>query len=172
MTVITEGRLQFTFGGSCQAEKYDEWSFFRNQFQNICGGAKAVDIVCLSNNTCWLIEIKDYRQHKRTKPQDIGDEVALKVRDTLAGLVAAKMNAIEANEKDFSKKALQGNVIKVVLHLEQPEKQSRLFPNTIDPVAVKQSLKRQLKAIDAHPSIVNKNNLSTNMDWTVTQVNS
>jgi hypothetical protein len=168
MTVLSEGRLQFTFGSLCQAEKYDDWSFFRNQFQNTCGGAKAVDFICLSRNTSWLIEVKDYRQHKRTKPQDIGDEIAIKVRDTLAGLVAAKVNATNPDEKTFAKKALQSKTIKVVLHLEQPEKHSRLFPRAIDPASVTQSLKRQLKAIDAHPRIVNRTKIAANMDWTVT----
>lgn len=168
MAILSEGRLQFDFGESCLVEKYDDWSFFRNQFQNTCGGAKAVDIVCLSRNTGWLIEIKDYRQHKRTKLQDMGDEIAIKVRDTLAGLVAAKVNANNPDEKNFAKKALQSRAIRVVLHLEQPERHSRLFPRAIDPASVKQSLKQKLRAIDAHPSIVNKNNLSADMDWTVT----
>lgn len=168
MAVLSEGRLQFTFGPSCCTEKYDDWSFFRNQFQSTCGGVKAVDIVCVSNNTSWLIEIKDYRRHKRTKPQELGDEIAIKVRDTLAGLLAAKMNANDFAEKNFAKKAIQSKTIKVVLHLEQPEKKSRLFPRAIDPAAVKQSLKRQLRAIDAHPCIINKNTLLANMDWTVT----
>jgi hypothetical protein len=168
MIVLIEGRLVFNFAGSCQAAKYDDWAFFRNQFQNTCGGAKAVDMVFVSNNTSWLIEVKDYRQHKRTKPQDIGDEVAIKVRDTLAGLVAAKMNSNHPDEKQFAKKALQSKLIKVVLHLEQPLKHSKLFPRAIDPAAVKQTLKHKLKAIDAHPCVVNKNNLSLDMDWTVT----
>ena len=168
MAILSEGRLQFDFNEACLAEKYDDWSFFRNQFQATCGGSKAVDIVCLSRNTSWLIEIKDYRQHKRTKPQDIGDEVALKVRDTLAGLVAAKMNANEPDEKHFAKKALQSRVIKVVLHLEQPAIHSRLFPRAIDPASVKQSLTRQLRAIDANPRVVHKNNLPATMNWTVT----
>lgn len=168
MTVLIEGRLRFEFGTSCLAEKYDDWSFFRNQFQNTCGGAKAVDMVCVAANTCWLIEIKDYRLHKRTKPQDLGDEVSIKVRDTLAGLMAAKMNANQATEKHFAKKATSSKWLKVVLHLEQPEKHSKLRPHAIDPAAVKQSLKRQLRAIDAHPSIVNQNTLSANMTWTVT----
>jgi len=165
MAILSEGRLQFIFGSSCLAEKYDEWSFYRNQFQSTCLGVKAVDMICVSNNTSWLIEIKDYRQHKRTKPQDLGGEVA--VRDTLAGLVAAKMNANDSSEQNFAKKAIQSKVIKVVLHLEQPEKNSKLFPRAIDPAAVKQSLKRQLRAIDAHPSIINKNSLSSNIDWKV-----
>ena len=106
MTILSEGCLQFNFDQSCLAEKYDDWSFYRNQFQSTCGSAKAVDMICLSDDISWLIEIKDYRQHKRTKPQDLGDEVALKVRDTLAGLVAAKMKANDSNEKTFAKRVL------------------------------------------------------------------
>lgn len=170
MTVLLEGRLQFAFGATCQATKYDEWSFFRNQFQNTCGGAKAVDMLCLSGNNFWLIEIKDYRLHQRTKSQDMGDEMAIKVRDTLAGLVAAKLNAVDLDEKRFAKKALESKIINVVLHLEQPEKPSRLFPRAIDPASVMQSLKRQLKAIDAHPKVVDKNCLSCKMDWQVNDV--
>ncbi|MFI3138421.1 MAG: hypothetical protein QX197_16740 [Methylococcaceae bacterium] len=168
MVVLSEGNLQFRFGASCLAEKYDDWSFFRNQFQSTCGGAKAVDIICISNNTSWFIEIKDYRQHARTKPQDIGNEIAIKVRDTLAGLVAAKMNANEPDERDFAQKVLESKAIKVVLHLEQPLKHSKLFKRAIDPAAVKQSLKRLLHAIDAHPCVVDKNSLSVNRDWVVT----
>ncbi|MFM8340830.1 MAG: hypothetical protein ACKN9F_01270 [Methylomonas sp.] len=168
MAILSEGRLQFDFGESCLAEKYDDWSFFRNQFQSTGGGAKAVDMVCLSNGICWLIEIKDYREHPRTKPQDLGDEIAAKVKDTLAGLFAAKTRANELTESAFSKKALNSNAIKVVLHLEQPEKKSKLRPRAIDPAALKQSLKRQLRAIDAHPSIVSQQTLLSDMDWKVT----
>jgi hypothetical protein len=167
MAILSEGRLQFIFGESCLAEKYDDWSFFRNQFQSTCGGAKAVDMVCLSNHVCWLIEIKDYRVHQRTKPQDLADEIAAKVKDTLAGLFAAKTMANELTESAFSKKAINSNSIKVVLHLEQPEKKSKLRPRAIDLATLKQSLKRQLRAIDAHPSIVGRQTLLPNMDWIV-----
>jgi len=84
---LVEGELKFTFGENCQASKYDEWSFYRNQFQNICGGSKAVDIICLNDCIIWLIEVKDYRVFQRTKPIDIGDEIAIKVRDTLLDLI-------------------------------------------------------------------------------------
>lgn len=168
MAILSEGHLLFSFDPSCHAEKYDEWSFYRNPFQKTCGGAKAVDIICLSNNTCWLIEVKDYRQYKRTNPQCLGDEIAIKVRDTLTGLVAAKMNAKNDFERDFAKKTLKCNVMKVVVHLEQPQKTSKLRPCAIDPAAVKQSLRRLLSAIDAHPKVVDKANLHPNMGWTVT----
>ena len=32
------------------------------------------------------MEVKDYRANRRTKAIDLADEIALKVRDTLAGL--------------------------------------------------------------------------------------
>ncbi len=168
MAILSEGRLLFSFDPSYHAEKYDEWSFYRKQFQSTCGGAKAVDIICLSDNTCWLIEVKDYRQYKRTKPQCLGDEIAVKIRDTLSGLVAAKMNAKNDSERNFSKKSLNCHIMKVVLHLGQPQKKSKLRPCAIDPAAVKQSLKRLLSAIDTHPKVVDKANLHPNMGWTIT----
>jgi len=168
MAVLSEGNLTFIFKEPSQAIQYDNWSFFRNQFQSTCGSAKAVDMICIANNITWLIEIKDYRQHRRTKPMELGNEIAIKVRDTLAGLVAAKFNANDPQEKCFAKNALGSQVIKVVLHLEQPENQSRLFPKPINLASVKQKLKKQLKAIDTHPSIVNQHDLKVNMEWTVT----
>ena len=86
MTEIREGALTFSFPDQCEAGKYDDWSFYRNQFQSVAGGSKAVDILCLADGVAWLVEIKDYRQHPRTKPSDLCDEVARKVRDTLSGL--------------------------------------------------------------------------------------
>ncbi len=168
MKVIIEGRLKFTFSEDCHVSKYDKWSFYGNQFQKTCGSAKAVDIVCVTYNTTWLIEIKDYRAHPRTKSEDIGDEIAIKVRDTLAGLVAAKVNANDHDEKQFATLALQDlKSIRVVLHLEQPAKHSKLFPKAINPANVKQKLKQRLSAIDAHPLVVDHNSLTTHKNWTV-----
>ena len=164
---LVEGKLKFTFTKSCRASKYDEWSFYKNQFQSVCDGSKAVDIICLNDHIIWLIEVKDYRIHCRTKPIDIGDEIAVKVRDTLVGLVAAKINANAQDEKQFAIAALQDSKkICVVLHLEQPKNPSRLFPKVINPASVKTKLKQRLKAIDAHPLIVDKNSLN-NKHWTV-----
>ncbi|MFO1416251.1 MAG: hypothetical protein U1F28_03705 [Acinetobacter sp.] len=98
---IIEGQLTFSFTEP-NATKYDEWSFYRNQFNAVCGGTKAVDLLYLEQQNFWLIEIKDYRQHTRTKTIDLADEIALKVRDTLAGLVAAQVNANEQIERDFA----------------------------------------------------------------------
>lgn len=96
---IVEGRLTFSFPAQSVATKYDEWTHYRNQFNSAFGGTKAVDFLHISNNQGWMIEVKDYREHSRTKPADIADEVACKVRDTLAGLISVKYHATDYDEK-------------------------------------------------------------------------
>lgn len=167
MTSITEGQLTFNFPNGWQASKFDQWSFYRNQFQRVCGGAKAVDILAIEHNACfWKIEIKDYRRHPRTRTIDLPVEVALKVRDSLAALVTARANANDAVEKALAQDALLCGRIRVVLHLEQPPKHSKLFPRAIDPAKVKQSLKQLIKAIDPHPLVLETNQMN-GVAWTV-----
>ena len=169
MTNITEGDLTFSFPDRCQASKYDDWSFYRKQFQAVADKSKAVDILCVKGNTSWLIEIKDYRQHTRTDPSDIADDLARKVRDTLAGLAAAAKVANDADQRELARKALATSKWRVVLHLEQPATVSRLRPRPIDPVTVMQKLrtKKKLKAIDAHPVICDRNTVPNYIPWKV-----
>ncbi|GGA66996.1 hypothetical protein GCM10011369_05790 [Neiella marina] len=164
---LTEDSLKFTFAVGVEATKYDDWSHYRNQFNSAFGGTKAVDLIAIDNGTTWLIEVKDYRAHRRTKPIDLGEEVALKVRDTLAGLVSAKLHANDAAEKRFAKEALKQPRLKIALHLEQQRKPSKLFPLAVDPSKVKMKLKQWLKALDAHPAIVTQQTLKPEMNWTV-----
>ena len=169
MTEIVEGALSFTFPDHCKADKYDEWSFYRNQFQSVAGGSKAVDILCLSDDSAWLIEIKDYRQHPRTKLSDIDDELANKARDTLAGLAAASANANNQDERSLARRALQRRRWRVALHLEQPRARSRLRPQPFDVANVLSRIRksRKLKAVDAHPVIVNREIIPRDVPWTV-----
>ena len=139
-----EGGLRFEFNGA-EAGKYDEWRFYQNRFKGSCNGNKAVDFVYVEAGRTWLIEVKDYRRHRRTKPGDLADEIAIKVRDTLAGLAAAKFNADDQDERRLARYALQKANLRVVLHLEQPANPSRLFPRTVDPSKLKQKLKQKLK---------------------------
>lgn len=171
MTItLTEQQLAFTFADGVEPSQYDEWTFYRNQFNAVCGGTKAVDFVCLDGDQLWLIEVKDYRRHRRTKLVELGDEVAAKVRDTLAGLVAASCNANQADEQRVARQALGRSRLRVVLHLEQPRHPSRLFPRAVDPDDVLLKLKQRLKAIDAHPRVVDQSNLDAEMPWAVTGV--
>ncbi len=82
MPKISEGDLTFHFPDQWQVAKFDQWSFCRKQFQYVCGGAKSLDVLAIGpRRSLWLIEIKDYRRHRRTKAIDIADEVAFKVRN-------------------------------------------------------------------------------------------
>jgi hypothetical protein len=168
MTAITEGGLTFTFPNGWQASQFDAWSFYINQFQSVCGGAKAIDILAIQpKECCWSIEVKDYRQNPRTKTIELPEEIACKVRDSLAALVAASVNANDGDEKGMAIAALRCPRLRVVLHLEQPAKRSKLFPRAIEPSKVKQRLKQLLKAIDPHPLVLETSNMG-NAGWTVT----
>ena len=168
MTEIEDGDLKFSFPDHCEAAKYDDWEFYRKRFQSVAGGSKAVDILCIAQDASWLIEIKDYRLHPRTKPIDLGDEVASKVRDTLSGLAAASANAGVNDERSLAKRALAKHRWRVVLHLEQPsDAKSSLRPQAINNADVLQKLRSKLKAIDAQPIVLNLQTSRPGIPWTV-----
>ena|SRR5690554_218855 len=150
------------------ASQYDEWSFYRKQFIKVAGGTKAVDFIYVDKvgNVTWLIEVKDYRhpEAKSIKPSELAGVVAQKVCDSLAGLAAARCNANDATEREFSEAALTTGSIRVVLHMEQVNRNHRF----IDPANVLTKLKQQIKAVDAHPVVVSQASLKTNMRWIVT----
>ena len=92
--------------------------------------------------------------------------MACKVRDSLAALVAAKINANDNDEQQLASRALTVKKIRVVLHLEQPEKHSKLFPRAIDPAQIQQKLKQLIKAVDPHPLVLESARMRC-VAWTV-----
>lgn len=168
MNAIMEGALTFSFPAGCQASKYDDWSFYRNQFQPVANGSKAIDILCVEGDDSWLIEVKDYRQHPRTKAIDIADELAIKVRDTLAGLASAARKANESHERRDARESMRNRRWRVVLHLEQSTSSRRLWPKPINTAVLLSKLRtKKLKAVDAHPVICDRYNLPHCIPWTV-----
>lgn len=165
-TTITEGALTFTFAAGAEASKYDDWSFYRNQFLRGCfTDNKAVDLLCEVNRSAWLIEVKDYRVHARTKAVDLADEVAIKVRDTLAGLVAASVSANDPDERAFARRMVRAQRMRVVCHIEQPARSSRLRPRVIEPDKLRLKLRTLLKAIDAHPIVMDRHDCHPTLPW-------
>lgn len=152
MTEIQEGRLVFRFDNGCDVGKYDDWAFYRNQFARV-SHSTAVDFVCVHREECWLVEVKDYSSHRRTKPSELGDEVGRKVRDTLAGLVAGSVNANNADERTIARRACRSRALRVALHLEQPAHPSRLHPQ-VDPADVQAKLRQCVRGIDRHARVV------------------
>jgi hypothetical protein len=167
---LTEGKLKFQFPAGWIGSAYDTWAYYRNQFQKACAADhKAVDFIVKDTDSCmWLIEVKDYREHRRTKTLTVWDEMATKVRDSLAGLLAAKY----ANGHDHQSEAVElikAKKLRVVLHFEQPPKTSKLFPRAfnLQDIQAKLRSKRYLKAIDPHVLVIDSQSKSR-VAWSVT----
>ena len=154
MPQIIEGSIRFDFPTGFTVQKLDATTFYKKHFQSFAGGAKAVDILAFdsSNSELWLIEVKDYRAHRRLKTIDLFDEIAQKVFSSLACLLAMRANAV-GEEQIFAVEALKQIRLRVVLHLEQPSKPSKFFPQVIDPKAVPDKLKQRLRAIDPQAKV-------------------
>ena len=158
---MKEGNVVWTFPEGWSAVKYDDWSFYRKQFQRVAGGTRAMDILALSPaGDLWMIEAKDYRRNRRDPGKGpLPMEVARKARDTLAGLLAASANAV-GDERDFARVAVRAKRIRVVLHVEQATNRSRLFPTVCDPADVRQKLRQLVRGVDPHPVV-----MSTETKW-------
>lgn len=71
MPTLSVDTLTFDFPDPFAATKYDAWSYYRDQFSRMWDGIKAVDLLAVDGDkTTWLIEVKDYRAHARTKPSE------------------------------------------------------------------------------------------------------
>lgn len=159
--------LNFDFPDNWQISKYDDWSFYRNQFIRIRDGIKSLDLLAIDQDkTTWLIEVKDYRLHPRTKPSDLGAEVAHKVFDTLAAIIPAKIHATDPDEKQLARAVSASRKLRVVLHLEQPAKHSKLRPRAINPADVQQKIRQLLKPVDAHSLVVDMMSMR-GLEWDV-----
>jgi hypothetical protein len=169
-TVITEGSLTFTFDPSWSVLKYDQTTFYQKHFQAFAGGSKAVDIIAWRAPELWLIEVKDYRVNPRIKTSDIFDEVALKVQGTLAGLVAAAAtrSSGDTTTQTFARLVLKNyQQLRVALHLEQPQKPSKLFPLVVDPKNARDKMRQKMRPIDPHPIVGDCNSFNQRSQWHV-----
>lgn len=169
MTAITEGKFTFSFPPGWHVRKYDDTTFYRKHFQSFAGGSEAVDFLAFnaSEKECWLIESKDYRHHPRTKAKDLFEEIAMKVRATLAGLCSMRANAGD-DERKFATEALKKVKYRVVFHLEQPIHPSRLRPQIYDPKSLRDKLRQIMRPVDPHALAGNNKILNGKAAWTIT----
>jgi len=167
MATLYEGSLAFSFPDTWRVAKYDGWAFYRNQFKDSCLGCKAVDFLAIDpdRSELWLIEVKDYRRSPREKNITMWDEMALKTLHTLAGIFAAKCNAVD-EAKEIATQCLACTRLRAVLHLQQPIQHSRLFPRVFNPADVQQKIRQLLRPIDAHPRVMEMDYMQ-GAAWTV-----
>lgn len=155
--------LTFTFPPGWQASKYDEWSFYRNQFAKQGNGIKAVDALALGSvNEAYLIEVKDYRHPDTEKPSQLPDAIANKVLHTLAAMLPAKLKANVPAEQQLAAAILGCVSLQVIAHIEQPQRHRPV----VDLADIKQKLRQLLRAVDAHPKVVSMSNMGS-MAWSV-----
>lgn len=177
-TRVTENvdGMQLDFPAGWMTAKCDDWAFYRKQFCKLKDGIKSVDLLALSPRvtgdpaepTLWMIEVKDYRRHQRTKTISLHEEMAGKVTGTLALMLPAKLSATVTGEKTMAGKALNAKRLRVVLHIEQPRVVLAFFSKShaINLSSVQIELRKRVKAIDAHPEVLDSS--SARVPWTVT----
>lgn len=168
-TIITEGDLVFTFPDGWIALQYDATAYYVNRFQGLAH-SKGIDIIALSPGPAsqlWLIEIKDYRAQARTKTIDIFDEVALKVRDSLAGLYAAGHCPDDSVLRTFARAIAPDVPVRVVLHLEQTNKPSRLRPGVTERQNHRLKLRQKVKAVDKRAHVCEIASQHADVRWAV-----
>lgn len=156
-----DGR-DFTFPTGWVVSKFDEWAYYTNQFQSQSPGYKAVDLVAVSpERHLYLIEVKDYLVPGTLKPSELPAAIAKKVVDTLAALVPAAVHANVAGERELADLARRCLAISVVFHCELPKHHIPV----VDTADLTQKLKKLVRAIDHHPSVVNSRTIA--LPWTV-----
>jgi hypothetical protein len=169
MPDIVEGRLTFVFPQTWQALKYDETSFYKKHVQQL-GESRCVDIVAFeaaANDQLWLLEVKDYRQKRRSKTEDLFLEIARKVRDTLANLYLAQRHE-EADCHDFARLANRKQTIRVVLHLEQTNIPSKLYPPVVSRINAQIKLRQTVRVADPRALFCEIAKMPAQCQWTVT----
>lgn len=124
-TTFDEGFLKFVFDDGWAVVKYDEHPDYRERIRNL-PETKAVDFAAIGpGNALFLIEVKDFRGHRienrhRLRDDDLAIEVAQKVRDTIAGIIAAHHRGNVAEWERFARRLLSLDPpVRVLLWLEE-----------------------------------------------------
>jgi hypothetical protein len=157
MTTLSDARIEHVFPSTWSVTKYDDWPYVRDHVVNaFVGKNKCVDFLALdpAKDTLWLVEAKDFRHHGREKEISAPEELALKIRGTLVGLVAAAKHHAPHKHQSLAQAFLRAAHLRIVFHLEQPTNPSKLLPRVCASAAELQKLKQMVRIIDPHPMVV------------------
>ena len=168
MPPILIGALRFDFESGWAASQYDGWQFYRRTFNGIASGTQAMDVVAVApGDAClWLIEVKDYRVHPRENRSGLAEAVAQKTRDTLAGLMAAKVRATVKRELRDAQRAVRCRAVRVVFHLESPSHGEGAEVWRTVRASVQQKIRVLLQAVDPHAQVVSMSRMP-GLPWSV-----
>ncbi|MEK7991824.1 MAG: hypothetical protein VSS52_012515 [Thiotrichaceae bacterium] len=182
MIVIDEGTLRFTFPDDWQVLKYDDSRFYRNCFEGFAN-SKAVDFIAFnpSQAELHLIEVKDYITEKQNKvDKELFEIVAIKVKDTLAGLSILAHKGSFDEEQQFALQAIQKPKKRVILHRQTHNRESKKdIPtfyqssksNCVDKNQQnKRTFARLLNSIDSNAMLCDIKNMPKNCSWKVERI--
>jgi hypothetical protein len=162
-----EDRIRFEFPDGWKVLRPEKASYYKRHFQTFAGGCKEMDFILFEpvNRVLWLLEVKDYTINRRVKPQCVFEEIVEKVRDSLALLLAGSVRDDPSNGgvRSFMDVCAIPNDIKIVLHLEQPSKPSKMFPGVKIAADATQKLRAKVRAIDPRARVSSTS--STDMQW-------
>ncbi len=177
MARIKEDKIQFDFGESWSVMKYDGHADYRNGIQKLQSlnneenrGTKAVDILGIIGDELYFIEIKDFRDYRiENKPRigkDLAIEMALKVRDTVAGISGAcRVSSTTEDWRLFAEGLIGKRMIRMVLWMEEDSH----YPSAVERNRHKarqsvllEELKKQCKWITKKVSVTSQALQSTN----------
>ena len=162
-TTLQVETLTFKFPAGWCTSKYDDWSFYRQQFSRQSNGIQAVDVLAREpNDTAYLIEVKDYRHPDTEKPSQLPQAIANKVLMPLAAMLPAKLNANDPSERAMAKAVLTSHKLRAVAHIAL----ARAHHPAVDLADLKQKLAQLLRAVDAHPKVVSRNHMPS-LGWAV-----
>jgi len=169
-TSFTESNVHFEFADGYRVTKYDGWTYYRKHFQG-CADSAAVDFLVLAEDgsDCWLLEVKDFT-FEAPKPEKgpLADIVTRKVRDTLAGLLAAVTNANVAEERDFAAQVSRTNRLRVCFHVERPTTGPRALRTLPDRADLVQKLRTTLRPVDTKVEVTDTSLPSPKVPWRAT----
>ncbi len=171
--MFVEGKLVFEFPDPWKVCRFGKTSFYLKHFQSFCAGCKEMDFALFDpgQKVLWLVEVKDYRIDQQTKPITLAEEVALKVRDSLALLRIAQIRDETPDGEstitvgEFARGSAAAIKIRVVLHCDLPQNRSKLFPGVKDSANLQQELRIKLRCIDPHAQLVDLNSTGTKCAW-------
>lgn len=121
-----EQALHFAFDDAWRVIKYDDEPAYRAGIEKL-DRTSAVDFVArhVADKRLFFIEVKDFRGYRiqnkeRVSDGSLADEVAYKVRDTLAGMIGAqRCRPDEAIWRELVRALEHGKEIRVILWLEE-----------------------------------------------------
>ena len=127
-----EQALHFEFDDTWQVIKYDDEPGYRDGIHKL-GQTKAVDFLGQHHpaKRLFFIEVKDFRgfrveNKERVSSGSLADEVAFKVRDTLAGMIGAqRRRPDEAIWGELVRALEHGHEVRVILWLEEDKPRGR-----------------------------------------------